>query len=215
MKVKGEQVELKNSTCSFLSSEWKHSRILQVFATHTRKGVIMNITIVGRKCNPREDFRARAEKRLSKVEKLFGEEASAKVTATVEKNCHIVEITIAKGGMIYRAEEKDENMVDALDACVDSLIRQIRKNKTRLDKKLHAAVLDDFFPDEFEEEKEFDVIREKTVALKPQSVEEAILQMNLLGHQFYMFLNADTDEINVVYKRNATGYGLISPDSDK
>ncbi len=174
----------------------------------------MNITIVGRKCNPREDFRARAEKRLSKVDKLFGEEAAAKVTATVEKSCHIVEITVTKGGMIYRAEEQADNMVDALDECVDSLIRQIRKNKTRLDKKLHAAVLDDFFSDEVEEEKEFDVIREKTVALKPQSVEEAILQMNLLGHQFYMFMNADTDEINVVYKRNANGYGLIAPDYD-
>lgn len=173
----------------------------------------MNITIVGRKCNPREDFRLRAEKRLSKVEKLFGEEAAAKITATVEKNCHIVEITVTKGGMIYRAEESADNMVDALDNCVDSLIRQIRKNKTRLDKKLHAAVLDDFFAEEIEEE-EFDVIREKTVALKPQSVEEAILQMNLLGHQFYMFLNADTDEINVVYKRNATGYGLISPENN-
>ena len=173
----------------------------------------MNITIVGRKCNPREDFKARAEKRLSKVEKLFGEEAAAKVTATVEKSCHIVEITVTKGGMIYRAEEQAENMIDALDECVDSLIRQIRKNKTRLDKKLHAAVLDDFFADDVEEEN-FDVIREKSVALKPQSVEEAILQMNLLGHQFYMFLNADTDEINVVYKRNATGYGLLSPDFD-
>ena len=104
-------------------------------------------------------------------------------------------------------------MIDALDECVDSLIRQIRKNKTRLDKKLHAAVLDDFFADDVEEEN-FDVIREKSVALKPQSVEEAILQMNLLGHQFYMFLNADTDEINVVFKRNATGYGLLSPDFD-
>lgn len=174
----------------------------------------MNITIVGRKCNPREDFRARAEKRLSKVDKLFGEEAVAKVTATVEKSCHIVEITVTKSGMIYRAEEQADNMLDALDECVDSLIRQIRKNKTRLDKKLHAAVLDDFFTDEIEEEKDFDVIREKTVALKPQSVEEAILQMNLLGHQFYMFLNADTDEINVVYKRNANGYGLLAPDSD-
>ena len=173
----------------------------------------MNITIVGRKCNPREDFKARAEKRLSKVEKLFGEEAAAKVTATVEKSCHIVEITVTKGGMIYRAEEQAENMVDALDECVDSLIRQIRKNKTRLDNKHHAAVLDDFFADDVEEEN-FDVIREKSVALKPQSVEEAILQMNLLGHQFYMFLNADTDEINVVYKRNATGYGLLSPDFD-
>ncbi|MBO5461866.1 MAG: ribosome-associated translation inhibitor RaiA [Clostridia bacterium] len=174
----------------------------------------MNITIVGRKCNPREDFRMRAEKRLGKVEKLFGEEASAKVTATVEKTCHIVEVTVTKSGMIFRAEERAENMEDALDACVDSLIRQIRKNKTRLDKKLHSAVLDDFI-DTVEEETEFDVIREKTVALKPQSVEEAILQMNLLGHQFYMFLNADTDEINVVYKRNATGYGLIAPDTDK
>ena len=174
----------------------------------------MNITIVGRKCNPREDFRLRAEKRLSKVEKLFGEEANAKITVTVEKTCHIVEITVTKGGMIYRAEESAENMVDALDNCVDSLIRQIRKNKTRLDKKLHAAVLDDFFTDEIEEEAEFDIIREKTVTLKPQSVEEAILQMNLLGHQFYMFLNADTDKINVVYKRNANGYGLISPDDE-
>ncbi len=174
----------------------------------------MNITIVGRKCNPREEFRMRAEKRLGKVEKLFGEEASAKVTATVEKTCHIVEVTVTKSGMIFRAEERAENMEDALDACVDSLIRQIRKNKTRLDKKLHSAVLDDFI-DTVEEETEFDVIREKTVALKPQSVEEAILQMNLLGHQFYMFLNSDTDEINVVYKRNATGYGLIAPDTDK
>ena len=174
----------------------------------------MNITIVGRKCNPREDFRMRAEKRLGKVEKLFGEEASAKVTATVEKTCHIVEVTVTKSGMIFRAEERAENMEDALDACVDSLIRQIRKNKTRLDKKLHSAVLDDFI-DTVEEETVFDVIREKTAALKPQSVEEAILQMNLLGHQFYMFLNADTDEINVVYKRNATGYGLIAPDTDK
>ena len=175
----------------------------------------MNITIVGRKCNPREDFRLRAEKRLSKVEKLFGEEASAKVTATVEKTCHIVEVTVTKSGMIFRAEESAENMLDALDACVDSLIRQIRKNKTRLDKKLHSAVLEDFMDFDVDEETDFQVIREKTVALKPQSVEEAILQMNLLGHQFYMFLNAETDEINVVYKRNATGYGLISPDVDK
>ena len=173
----------------------------------------MNITIVGRKCNPRDDFRARAEKRLSKVEKLFGEEANAKVTATVEKNCHIVEITVTNGGMIYRAEERADNMVDALDECVDSLIRQIRKNKTRLDKKLHSAVLDDFMMD-VEEETDFDIIREKSISLKPQSVDEDILQMNLLGHQFYMFFNADTDKINVVYKRNANGYGLISPDEE-
>lgn len=174
----------------------------------------MNITIVGRKCNPREDFRLRAEKRLSKIDKLFGEGATAKVTATVEKSCHIVEVTVTKSGMIFRAEESAENMIDALDNCVDSLIRQIRKNKTRLDKKLHSEVLDDFF-EPLDEDEDFDIIREKTISLKPQSVEEAILQMNLLGHKFYMFLNADTDEINVVYKRNATGYGVIAPDNYK
>ena len=87
----------------------------------------MNITIIGRKCNPREDFRTRAEKRLAKIERLLGEEASAKVTATVEKTCQIVEITVSKGGILFRAEERAENITDALDECVDSLIRQIRR----------------------------------------------------------------------------------------
>ncbi len=176
----------------------------------------MNITIIGRKCNPREEFRARAEKRLSKVEKLFGEDANAKITATVERNEHIVEITVNKGGMLFRAEEISDNMIDALDECVDSLIRQIRKNKTKLDKKLHSGALDDFFGGELlgDEETEYSVIREKYVTLKPQSVEEAILQMNMLGHEFYMFLNAETELVNVVYKRNATGYGLIVPEGN-
>ncbi len=179
---------------------------------YTKGDVSMNITIIGRKCNPREDFRSRAEKRLLKVEKLFGEDALAKVTATVEKNYQAVEVTVNKDGMIFRAEERADNINDALDECVDSLIRQIRKNKTRLEKKLRASVLDEFVIPDVEEESEFDLIREKTVALKPQSVEEAILQMNLLGHQFYMFLNAETDTINVVYGRKDSGYGLIVPD---
>lgn len=184
--------------------------------TKTRKGdVSMNITIIGRKCNPREDFRSRAEKRLLKVEKLFGEDALAKVTATVEKKYQSVEVTVNKGGMIFRAEERAENMNDALDECVDSLIRQIRKNKTRLEKKLKSVNLEDFvLPDSDEDEEDYNLIREKTVALKPQSVEEAILQMNLLGHQFYMFLNSDTGIINVVYGRKDSGYGLIVPDYD-
>lgn len=179
---------------------------------YTKGDVSMNITIIGRKCNPREDFRSKAEKRLLKVEKLFGEDALAKVTATVEKNYQAVEVTVNKDGMIFRAEERADNINDALDECVDSLIRQIRKNKTRLEKKLRASVLDEFVIPNIEEESEFDLIREKTVALKPQSVEEAILQMNLLGHQFYMFLNAETDTINVVYGRKDSGYGLIVPD---
>lgn len=174
----------------------------------------MNITVVGRKCNPREDFRVRAEKRLGKIDKFFDGETNAKITATVEKSCHIVEITLTNSGMIFRAEEKSQNMEDALDNCVDSLIRQIRKNKTRLDKRLRTSSLDDFSGEPVEEETDFELVREKTVSLKPQSVEEAILQMNLLGHKFYMFLNSETDEINVVYKRNENGYGLIMPETE-
>ncbi len=189
--------------------------VVEQSAHSTDKGdVSMNITIIGRKCNPREDFRARTEKRLLKVEKLFGEDAVAKVTATVEKNYQAVEVTVNKDGMIFRAEERADNINDALDECVDSLIRQIRKNKTRLEKKLRATAFEDFVDFDIEEESEFDLIREKTVALKPQSVEEAILQMNLLGHQFYMFLNAETGNINVVYGRKDSGYGLIVPDYD-
>lgn len=189
--------------------------VVEQSAHSTDKGdVSMNITIIGRKCNPREDFRTRTEKRLLKVEKLFGEDAVAKVTATVEKNYQAVEVTVNKDGMIFRAEERADNINDALDKCVDLLIRQIRKNKTRLEKKLRATAFEEFVDLDIEEESEFDLIREKTVALKPQSVEEAILQMNLLGHQFYMFLNADTGIINVVYGRKDSGYGLIIPDYD-
>ena len=188
--------------------------VIIVIETISEGDVSMNITIIGRKCNPREDFRSRTEKRLLKVEKLFGEDAVAKVTATVEKNYQSVEVTVNKSGMIFRAEERADNINDALDECVDSLIRQIRKNKTRLEKKLRATAFEDFVDFDIEEESEFDLIREKTVALKPQSVEEAILQMNLLGHQFYMFLNADTGIINVVYGRKDSGYGLIVPDYD-
>lgn len=188
--------------------------VIIVIETISEGDVSMNITIIGRKCNPRDDFRSRTEKRLLKVEKLFGEDAVAKVTATVEKNYQSVEVTVNKGGMIFRAEERADNINDALDECVDSLIRQIRKNKTRLEKKLRATAFEDLVDLDIEEESEFDLIREKTVALKPQSVEEAILQMNLLGHQFYMFLNADTGIINVVYGRKDSGYGLIIPDYD-
>lgn len=179
----------------------------------------MNLTIIGRKCTLHDNFKERAEKRLKKVERLFGEDAQARVTATVEKNHQTVEVTVNKGGMIFRAEERAESMNDALDKCVDSLIRQIRKNKTRIEKKIHSGAIDELITVENGggdiEEKAFDVIREKNVALKPQSVDEAILQMNLLDHQFYLFLNAETGDVNVVYKRRDAGYGLLIPDIDK
>ena len=171
----------------------------------------MNITIVGRKCTPRENFKERAEEKLRKVEKFFGPDATAKITATVEKNQKICEITLSKKSMIFRAQERSDDLEDALDMCVDSLIRQIRKNKTRIEKKLRDVSFDDVLAEDYAEE-EFEVVRSKTVVLKPETVEEAILQMNLLGHMFYMFRNAETDDICVVYRRNDGGYGLIEPD---
>ena len=173
--------------------------------------VVVNITIIGRKCTPREDFKERAEEKLRKVERFFGPDATAKITATVEKNQKICEITLVKKSMIFRAQERSDDLEDALDMCVDSLIRQIRKNKTRIEKKLRDVSFDDVLAEDFDEE-EIEVVRSKTVVLKPETVDEAILQMNLLGHMFYMFRNAETDDICVVYKINDGGYGLIEPD---
>lgn len=172
----------------------------------------MNITIVGRKCTIRDSFKERAEKKLKKIDRLFGEDATAKVTATVEKKSQSVEITVNKDGMIFRAQARAENMNDALDESVDLLIRQIRKNKTRLEKRFRSGAFDDLGDaSPVEEETEFEVVRKKTVAVKPQSIDEAILQMNQLGHLFYMFRNSEDDSICVVYRRDDGGYGVLTP----
>ncbi len=174
----------------------------------------MKITVIGRKCTPRDSFKDHAERKLAKVERFFGADAEAKVTATVEKTSQTVEVTILNGGMIFRAQERAANMNEALDKCIDSLVRQIRKNKTRIEKKLRKGAIDDLLPaGEPEPEEDYKVVRTKTVALKPQTVEEAILQMNLLDHQFYVFLNEESGNINVVYTRSDGGYGLIEPEA--
>lgn len=174
----------------------------------------MKITVIGRKCTPRDSFKEHAEKKLSKIDRFFGDSATAKVTATVEKTSQTVEITVLNEGMIFRAQAKADNMNEALDDCVDLLIRQIRKNKTKLEKRLRQGAFDDWAGTEVEEEAEFQLVRTKTVPIKPQSVEEAILQMNMLGHKFYMFRNSANESVAVVYLRDDGGYGLIEPEAD-
>ncbi|MCH5198242.1 MAG: ribosome-associated translation inhibitor RaiA [Oscillospiraceae bacterium] len=176
----------------------------------------MIITVVGKKCTPRDSFKERADKKLAKLDKFFGDEASAKVTAAVEKKYQIVEVTIDNNGMFFRAQAKAENMNDALDKCVDLLIRQIRKNKTKLEKRFRSGSLDDVIAEsvaaeEIEDEAQYNVIRTKVIPLKPQSVDEAILQMNMLGHKFYMFRNSADNSVALVYSREDGGYGLITP----
>ena len=177
----------------------------------------MKVTVIGKKCTPRESFIQRAERKLTKIDKFFGEDATAKVTAKVEKSAKIVEVTINHKGVIFRAQERSDDMMQALDECVNVLIRQIRKNKTKLERKFKSSnVFDmsDFVGIEEEQtevEEDFDVVRTKEIPMKPQSVEEAILQMNMLGHKFYMFIDDQTNETNVVYVRNDGGYGLLIP----
>lgn len=172
----------------------------------------MKTTIVGRKCTPKDSFKLHAEKKLDKIEKFFYDAAEAKITVTVEKSEQIVELTIASGGMFFRAEESAVDMNDALDACIDFIIRKIRKNKTKVSKKIRADVIDDYIADDDDADEEFDIIRSKSVYLKPEMPEEAILQMEMLGHQFYLFINGENDKTCVVYKRKDGGYGLIEPE---
>ena len=175
----------------------------------------MKINITGRKVNLRDNFKQLAQKKLSRFDRIFDEDAEANVMVTVEKNRQTVEITIRQRGMIYRAENTQLEMNEALDHAISALGRQIRKNKAKLDKQIHSAALDQYVMEYYnseEEPEEYKVVRVKHFAVKPMSPEEAILQMNLLDHQFYMFRNEETGEINVVYARKDGGYGLLEPD---
>ena len=179
----------------------------------------MKMTVVGRKCAAGPAFQERAEKKLAKLQRLLGpgaEDAEAKITATAQKTGMVVEVTVRFQGMVLRAEEGAQQINEALDRCVDVLVRQLRKNKTRVEKRIYAARLSDFIDAEapVEEETDFTIARTKTIPCKPIDTEEAILQMNLVGHQFYLFLNAETNEFNLVYKRRGGGYGLLVPERE-
>ena len=181
----------------------------------------MKITITGRKVNLRDSFKERVYKKLAKFNKFFGDDAEANVTVTLEKNRQTVEITIRSRNMIYRAEETSLEMEEALDKAIDHLQRQIRKNKTKLDKRLKDSTTDvvadfseleaDAGADDVEEEREFQIVRSKKHPVRPMNIDEAILEMNMSGHEFYMFRNDFTNAINVVYRRKDGNYGLIEP----
>ena len=158
----------------------------------------MTINIIGRKLNVRDSFKELVEKKLEKLDKYF-------------KDGERLEITVTSGTMLFRAEERDETFNNALDTAVDTIERQIRKNKTRLEKRLREGAFRaiEEQPEEYEEAFE---IREKNFVMKPMSVEEAILQMNLIGHEFFMFENSETGNAAVVYKRKNGGYGLLNPE---
>ena len=174
----------------------------------------MKIVYTARKVNLRDNFKERVEKKLKKLEKLFSEEAVVNVVVTLEKNRQTVEITIRDRGIVYRAESTMPEMNDALDRVMDILVRQIRKNKTRLEKRLKTGSINDIIagiPEEDAQEDEYRVVRTKQVIVKPLTVEEAILEMNLINHDFCMFTDAETNDVNVVYRRKNGDYGVLEP----
>lgn len=185
-----------------------------------KDGTTMNINIIGKQVTIRDDMKALAEKKLAKFDRYFPEGADAVVTVRREEKDQLrVETTISVGGTLFRAEESSSEFKNALTRCVELIEGQIRKNKTRLEKRMktsfaaaEAAMEVDSAP--VPEEGEFE-IRKKTFLMKPMTPEEAILQMNLLGHTFYVFEDAENGEMCVVYKRNAGSYGLIVPDKQK
>jgi len=178
----------------------------------------MKIKVTGKNFEVTEALKEKAIKKLSKLEKFFNADTEAQVMMSVQKSRQVVEITIFFNGVVMRAEVAHEDMYAAIDKAVDRLEGQIRKNKTRLAKKIHdgAFKLESFsdfnVENNVEEEPEFKVVRTKRFAIKPMSVDEAILQMNLLGHEFFVFSNAETLETNVVYRRKDGNYGLIEPE---
>ena len=171
----------------------------------------MKITITGRKIELTEGLKVHIEKKFAKMDRYFGEDADARVTLSVEKDRQKVEATIHSADTIYRVEEITSDMYNTIDKTIDAIERQIRKHKTRLERRLRTGSLDftgGAVSEPVEEEKEFNVVKRKEFNTKPMTTEEAVLQMNLLGHQFFIYKD-DGNKPNIVYKRKDGNYGLI------
>lgn len=173
----------------------------------------MKVTIAAKKLDISQAFTEYAEQKLSaKLDRFFPDEAEAKVTLAERREQIILELTVKYNGIIYRAEQSAKDKNDALDVTIDRIIRQIRKQKTKVEKNLRAGAFAGLEAEPEAEEKEYEVIRYKTFTLKPMTVDEAILQMNLLGHEFFMFKNAESGLVNVVYRREEGNYSVLVPE---
>lgn len=187
----------------------------------------MHYNIRGEHIEVTAALREYAEKKIGRLERYFDTPPASPVniTLSVVKDMQNVEVTIPLPGVLLRAEERNTDMYASIDLVVEKLERQIRKHKTKVNRKYRQegglrslfkenfeASLNSYQPNyDLDEEDDFEVVRTKRFDLKPMDVEEAILQMNMIGHSFFVFSNMDTDEVNVVYKRNDGKYGLIEP----
>jgi len=172
----------------------------------------MKVTTIGRKVSLKDNFLNRVEDRLGKLDKFFSDNAEATVTVTVEKKWQTVEIAVKDRKMQFRSEQSADSMELALEDAVDNLEAQIIKNKEKIHRKFNGYAYFDDLPVLEGEEDDYEIVRKKVFALEPQSVDDAILEMNMMGHTFFMFKDIVTEEINVVYKRKDGNYGLLIPE---
>ena len=160
-----------------------------------------------------ESLKARVEKKLSKMERYFREEPEATVRFKVQKGArNIAEITVNAGGVILRAEESSNDMYLSIDRAVDKLESQLRRHRTKLEKRIRTSELEPVVEIPVIEEQSYDIVRTKKFAVKPMGVEDAITQMELLGHDFFLFMNEESETMNVLYRRHDGSYGLLQPD---
>ena len=175
----------------------------------------MKTTITAKKMQIPTNFTEYAEKRIdTRLGKFFGDDADAKIVISEIRNQIILELTVKYNSIIFRAERSAEDKYVALDDAIDKIIRQIRKNKTKVEKKLKDAAFKEAFAYPVPETFDYEVIKHKKFKMRPMDIDEAILQMNMLSHEFFMFTNADSGQINVVYKRDDGNYAVLEPDME-
>lgn len=178
----------------------------------------MKITVRGKNIEVTPALIDYAEKKLSKLDKHFDKATDAQVLLSVIRDDHVVEVTVSLNGLILRGEESTGDMYASIDMVVDKLERQLKKLKTRMTRSMRQrgvrVISEKHAAAEAEEraEEEPRLVKTKRFPLKPMSVEEAILQMEMLSHNFFVFANADSNTVNVVYRRNDGDYGLIEPE---
>ena len=174
----------------------------------------MRFTITGRNIEVTQGLREAVEDKLGKLDRFFAPATEAVVRLSVQKDIQKIEVTIPVKGHIIRAEESSSDMYVSIDLVEEILERQLKKYKNKLiDKKQSAPSFSEaFLQEDASAEEEIQIVKSKKFAVKPMDPEEACVQMELLGHNFYVFLNADTEEVNVVYRRKGGTYGLIEPE---
>lgn len=175
----------------------------------------MRVIVLAKNMKLTPALKEAVERKLSKLDKYFSPDVEAKATLSVQKGKHKIEVTIPFNGVILRCEESTEDMYKSLDLVEDKLERQIRKQKTRMSRRnngsLKFAALNDNNTEEFEEE-DGSLVKVKKFGVKPMNSEEAILQMDLLGHNFFVYQDSESSKVNVVYRRKDGNYGLLEPE---